>query len=151
MSDLNQTYGHVICVNLMAKGKKEEQMITEAFETHIKSNVLQDLGYEFFDFHNAVKNQNYDKTNVLIAKLQPALESLGITVQNQEDEAIEHLQKGKLGFLGDFNVEIGVIRTNCLDCLDRTNFTQSKMAMVAFDLAVTFIIRKYLPIFFLVE
>lgn len=27
----------------------------------------------------------------------------------------------------------GVFRTNCLDCLDRTNFFQSKLAVVTFQ------------------
>lgn len=27
----------------------------------------------------------------------------------------------------------GVFRTNCLDCLDRTNFFQSKLAMITFE------------------
>jgi len=43
-----------------------------------------------------VKNQNFEKANVLVAKLQPALESLGVTIENQEDGIIESTQQGNL-------------------------------------------------------
>lgn len=29
--------------------------------------------------------------------------------------------------------QYGVFRTNCLDCLDRTNFFQAKLAMITFQ------------------
>jgi len=123
MKYLHETYGYVICVNLMAKNKKEEQMITEAFETHIKANVLNETGYEYFDFHHHVKNMKFENTNVLIDKLFPALDSLGFTVENISTGSLESSQDG-------------VLRTNCLDCLDRTNFIQGKIAMAGFDIGL---------------
>ena len=101
MQYLNETYGYVICVNLMAKNKKEEQMITEAFETHIKANKLNETGYEYFDFHHHVKNQRFENSNALIAKLFPALDSLNFTIEDLATGTIESSQQGFLIFEGN--------------------------------------------------
>lgn len=138
MQFLNETYGYVICINLMAKSKKEEQMITEAFETHIRANVLNETGYEYFDFHRHVGNQKFENTNPLIDKLFPALDSLGFTIENLQNGTLELSQSGICILKQDFSLEtiIGVLRTNCLDCLDRTNFIQGKVGMAAFALGL---------------
>ncbi len=78
----------------MAKNKKEEQMITEAFESHIRANVLNETGYEYFDFHRHVGNQKFENTNPLIAKLFPALDSLNFTIENMATGTLETSQSG---------------------------------------------------------
>jgi len=118
--DVYNNWGRVVCVNLMAKHKKEEQMITEAYEAHIKGNNLPHVRYEYFDFHAACKGQRYDKINPLLTKLQPMIENFRFYAEDTVKKTIQLTQKG-------------VIRTNCLDCLDRTNVFQGKVAMVIFD------------------
>ncbi len=96
MNFLNDNYGHIACVNLMAKNKKEEQTITDAFSDHIQNNPLKKVRYEYFDFHNAVKSQNYKKTNVLIEQLQPILETHDIFIEDINDNSVECFQAGPL-------------------------------------------------------
>eukprot|EP01017_Pseudomicrothorax_dubius_P025277 TRINITY_DN2710_c0_g1_i5.p1 TRINITY_DN2710_c0_g1~~TRINITY_DN2710_c0_g1_i5.p1 ORF type:complete len:702 (-),score=177.91 TRINITY_DN2710_c0_g1_i5:138-2243(-) len=112
---LNANYGKVLAVNLMSLTKSGEQMITDAFEEHVKRNDLPTLRYEFFDFHYACRNRRFDRVNPLIKKLFPVADSMKFTV---EDKANSYLITQK-----------GIIRTNCVDCLDRTNVCQSKIAL----------------------
>jgi hypothetical protein len=46
---------------------------------------------------------------------------------------VEDIEEGKV-----INLQNGVMRTNCLDCLDRTNLIQSK---VAFDVLTTILLK----------
>ena len=94
MKNLTDNYGFVICLNLMSKSRKDEQMIADAFENHLKTNVLNNVGYEYFDFHAVVQNQKYDKTNVVLYKIQPALESFGYHFENSEMTTAIQEQKG---------------------------------------------------------
>ena len=95
MKYLNNNYGRIICVNLLSKGKKDEQMITEAFESHLRGNELHDVGYEYFDFHNAVKNQKYENVNFLINKIHPALDSFGFYMEDLSKQTVEFQQQGR--------------------------------------------------------
>ena len=78
----------------MAKGKKHEQMITEAFEKHIKENNLNNIKYEYFDFHYACRGQNFDKVNPLLKKLQLMNENLRFYSEDTKNGSVLSLQKG---------------------------------------------------------
>jgi phosphatidylinositol-bisphosphatase len=104
----------------MAKNKKEEQMITDTFEDLMKKNNPANVRYEYFDFHHAVKGQRFDRVNGIIYKLQPMIENFRFYVEDTVKRTIQLTQKG-------------AVRTNCLDCLDRTNFFQGKVAMLVFE------------------
>ena len=51
-AELKQHYKRVLSVNLLAKGKQNEQKITEAYEAQIKLSNLDYLRYEYLDFHD---------------------------------------------------------------------------------------------------
>ena len=87
-------YLRVLCVNLMAKGKPQEQMITEAYESHIKLNNLQDVKYEYFDFHHACKGQRFDMVNPLVKKLQLMIENFRFFAEDTRNNSILMTQKG---------------------------------------------------------
>jgi SacI homology domain len=120
---LYSNWGRVLGVNLMAKGKKEDQMITDNYESHVQKNNLSYIRYEYFDFHHACKGQRYDKVNPLLTKLQPMIENFRFYAEDTVIKTIPLTQKV-------------VIRTNCLDCLDRTKLFQGKVAMTIFDAIV---------------
>ena len=113
-------YGYCVCVNLLAKGKKEEQMLTEAFEVHINNNKQQHVRYEFFDFHFHTKGSKFEKLNALVLKFQLMLERFKFYAEDIKTQTALISQEG-------------VFRTNCLDCLDRTNVLQSKIAICVFE------------------
>ena len=71
------------------------------------------IGFEWFDFHSACKGMKFENVSILLQTLQGSLRSFGWTVR-QDDK--------------DVRKQTGVLRTNCMDCLDRTNVTQSSIA-----------------------
>ena len=114
--DLKRDYHRVICVNLMSAKKKSEQSLTEQFEQLIQESQINGVKYEFFDFHYACKAQKYENVDSLIEKLASV-------VENSRFFAAKVKQDPHLIF-----VQQGVLRVNCLDCLDRTNLVQTKFA-----------------------
>lgn len=88
---LRDTYGKVLCINLMAKGKASEQMITEAFETHLRANGLNSVRYKFFDFHSACRGNKFFNVNPLVEEIQPILQNFKFHVQ--EMSSGKHLMK----------------------------------------------------------
>ena len=70
----------------------------------------------WYDFHAEVKNGRWDRLSILLDKIQPSLLSHGYFMARAPSEknewTIERLQNA-------------VVRTNCMDCLDRTNVVQS--------------------------
>jgi len=113
-SHLNQTkqrYGNQVFCNLLASslvGSKEgEATLSTAFQTHHKATPEHgDIPHVLFDYHAESGPRRLEK---LEAKIGEYIEKMGYfyicngrTLRNQE----------------------GVIRSNCADCLDRTNAVQ---------------------------
>lgn len=83
---------------------------------HLKSTDVQHL---WFDFHAELKGGRWDRLSILLDEAKPSLTShcyfqaSPISTDNSKTTfQIEKLQNG-------------IIRTNCMDCLDRTNVVQS--------------------------
>lgn len=114
--DLKRDYKRILCVNLMSAKKKSEHCLTENFELLITDSKLEFVKYEFFDFHFACKGQKYENVDFLIEKMSAVVENLGFfTAKIKQDPRLLLLQQG-------------VLRVNCLDCLDRTNLVMTKFA-----------------------
>ncbi|EAR95552.1 endonuclease/exonuclease/phosphatase family protein (macronuclear) [Tetrahymena thermophila SB210] len=114
--DVKKNYNFVICVNLMKRGKPSEQLITEGFEAHVKNNNLDHVRYKFFDFHTVCKNEKYENVNPTIREMHKYNQNFLFYAEDLQNKTVIQTQKG-------------IIRTNCLDCLDRTNVFQSKIAL----------------------
>jgi hypothetical protein len=118
LTSLTQRYGRVQMASLIDKHGTEVS-IGEAYET--QANALNDeggiggrkVGFEWFDFHGVCKGMNFKNVSILLDTLQDPLNSIGWLVR-QGDETLWE--------------QSGVLRTNCMDCLDRTNVTQSAVA-----------------------
>ncbi|KAJ2835345.1 Inositol-1,4,5-trisphosphate 5-phosphatase 1, partial [Coemansia sp. 'formosensis'] len=70
------------------------------------------VSYTGFDYHHEVKGGNFDRVSGLIRQIGPLLSSYQYYLADNESDVVLALQRG-------------VQRTNCLDCLDRTNVVQS--------------------------
>ncbi len=68
------------------------------------------IGFEWFDFHAVCRGMRFENVNLLMDSLGPRLDEFGKTV------VLEGRVQRK---------QSGVLRTNCMDCLDRTNVVQS--------------------------
>lgn len=120
--------GQIMCMNLVAPGKKLELPLLKMYEDLLQTAKLpkSSVNYKHFDFHVECKD-NSDPYYQLIDKfLMPNhLRRAGIYCktfrliteeflgqkQTKVQQYVEQRQKG-------------VVRTNCIDCLDRTNVAQ---------------------------
>ncbi|XP_010503889.1 PREDICTED: phosphoinositide phosphatase SAC8 isoform X2 [Camelina sativa] len=115
--DLCQRYGDVIAVDLTDQHGAEGEL-SKAYATEMEK--LQTVRYVSFDFHQVCGTTNFDNLGVLYEQIGDAFEKQGYFLVDADENILEE-QKG-------------VIRSNCIDCLDRTNVTQSYMAQKILNL-----------------
>ncbi|NXN98796.1 SYNJ1 protein, partial [Rhinopomastus cyanomelas] len=107
---LKNLYGKQIVVNLLG-AKEGEHMLSKAFQSHLKaSEHSADIRMVNFDYHQMVKGGKAEKLHsVLKPQVQKFLECGFFYFDGKE---VKRSQSG-------------TVRTNCLDCLDRTNSVQA--------------------------
>jgi synaptojanin len=116
IGSLLQKYSHVTLINLLQEAKTHEKLLSTEWETIFKQSIQNfnsRVVYQYYDFHANCKGQRYSSINELTKCLQDYSNYYKYYSENQT--TIEFKQKG-------------VMRTNCLDCLDRTNVVQSYIA-----------------------
>ncbi|KAJ9638276.1 hypothetical protein H2199_006963 [Coniosporium tulheliwenetii] len=124
-SNLASRYGGIACASLVDKHGTEAK-IGSAYEQH--ANLLNDNGgvdgkgtritFHWFDFHAVCRGMKFENVSQLMDILGPTLSSFGWTV-TQHDQLLQR--------------QSGILRTNCMDCLDRTNVVQSACARHALE------------------
>jgi len=107
-------YGKVSCVNLV-NHKGHEKPVKDAFEKHVSELHMPNVRYEYFDFHNECKHMRWDRISLLIDILEEDLIK----------EGYFHLENNDAR---PTKAQTGVVRTNCMDNLDRTNVVQASLA-----------------------
>lgn len=108
-------YGKNILVNLV-NSKGYELPVKEAYERIISALGEKDLVYIYFDFHKECSKMRWYRVDVLLEKLI----SVGLTDFGFYEASFDTDRN-----LHPLNLQHGVVRTNCMDCLDRTNVVQS--------------------------
>jgi hypothetical protein len=125
IADITSRYGSVYCASLVDKHGNEAK-IGEAYERHAKDlnanggidGKGKELGFEWFDFHNVCRGMRFENVSRLMDTLEPFLTSSSWT-EISNDQVTQK--------------QSGVLRTNCMDCLDRTNVVQSACARTALE------------------
>ncbi|GAA6223836.1 synaptojanin-1 isoform X8 [Lates japonicus] len=113
---LRRLYGKQVIINLLGS-KEGEHMLSKAFQSHLKaSEHITAVKMVNFDYHQNVKGGKADK---LHSVLKPQLSKF-------IDECGFFYYSGETGIA---RTQGGTIRTNCLDCLDRTNSVQAFFAL----------------------
>ncbi|KAL8921660.1 MAG: hypothetical protein Q9208_005589 [Pyrenodesmia sp. 3 TL-2023] len=79
------------------------------------------LHYVYFDFHNETKGLRWHRAQLLLDQLKNGL------MQGQYFRGID-MPGDSQGQLEVRNRQTAVVRTNCMDCLDRTNVVQTMLA-----------------------
>ena len=116
-------YGDVILVNLVNQSGHEKP-IKLAFEEVINKLGMSRLKYIYFDFHAECSKMRWDRISLLIDRLKGDLEKQQLTpLVVPIDGRYTVVDGDKL-----LKEQTSVIRTNCMDCLDRTNVVQSALA-----------------------
>ncbi|PIA15008.1 DNase I-like protein [Coemansia reversa NRRL 1564] len=73
------------------------------------------ISYTAFDYNTEVKGGRYDRVSTLVRQLAPMLKSYKYFLVDNDSDMVLSFQHG-------------VQRTNCIDCLDRTNLVQSVLS-----------------------
>ncbi|XP_059179019.1 synaptojanin-1-like [Physella acuta] len=111
---IKQQYGDQVIINLLGT-KEGEKMLSQAFlNHHTASSHHQDVPFYHFDYHSEIKGSNLKNLEKLKTRIMKHLQHFDFFCISGEN--ITHQQTG-------------TIRTNCLDCLDRTNATQTMIGM----------------------
>lgn len=121
---LTDRFGAVHIVNLLSSSKLGESDLSKAYRSHVREQgpqFAQAVRYTHFDFHKEVSSLGYSAASRLVERVQDSMLEFGFYSYNPMTGASETEQ-------------IGIFRTNCLDCLDRTNLIQQLLSKDALDL-----------------
>lgn len=86
-----------------------------------KNRLFDRLHYIYFDFHNETKGLKWHRALLLLDQLKEGL------VKGQYFRGVD-MPADAQGRLEFRNQQTAVVRTNCMDCLDRTNVVQTMLA-----------------------
>ncbi|XP_058828017.1 synaptojanin-1 [Topomyia yanbarensis] len=118
MISMKARYGKQAIVNLLGTsliGSKEgEAMLSNEFQRHHKESNHMDVPHIVFDYHQECRGGNTGALSKLKTKIDAMCADFGLFHAIGENALRE--QKG-------------TIRTNCLDCLDRTNCVQTYIGL----------------------
>ncbi|KGO74085.1 Synaptojanin, N-terminal [Penicillium italicum] len=121
--ELSRRYGNIQAVSLIDK-LAGELKLGEQYERYTESlnaaggidgNPLQ---LEWFDFHHECRGMKFENVSRLVDRLKDTLDEFCYTIVADND--ILQTQKG-------------IIRTNCMDCLDRTGVAQCAFGQWALE------------------
>jgi len=148
--DILSSYKKVLIVNLVRKNKPEEDKLTQSlvqllkmvkkskpqnnnhlsnvnaidqanglFHTNVDANeiIKQNVKHIWFDFHAETSGDKFHKLNDLMDEINAIQQKFGYFVRER------HKKRRVL------QLQQGIFRTNCIDCLDRTNVTQTKICL----------------------
>ncbi|EPQ32453.1 uncharacterized protein PFL1_00649 [Pseudozyma flocculosa PF-1] len=110
-------YGDVYLVNLVNQ-KGYEKPVKEAYERAVDGLNNPQVHYTYYDFHHECKGMKFERVMDLIDRLHAkGLESDDYFLNDttRQGQPVVRQQKS-------------VVRTNCMDCLDRTNVVQGTLA-----------------------
>uniref|UniRef100_A0A6B2EEV7 phosphoinositide 5-phosphatase n=1 Tax=Phlebotomus kandelakii TaxID=1109342 RepID=A0A6B2EEV7_9DIPT len=114
MNMMRNLYNANAIVNLLGTsliGSKEgEAMLSNEFQRHHKESENTDVPHIVFDYHQECRGGNMSALGKLKSRLESLCAPFGLFFV--ADDQVMREQRG-------------VIRTNCLDCLDRTNCVQT--------------------------
>ncbi|ODV76918.1 uncharacterized protein CANTADRAFT_24175 [Suhomyces tanzawaensis NRRL Y-17324] len=117
-TEQTELYGENFLVNLVNQ-KGYEKPVKEAYEAAVENlppALAKNVKYIYFDFHHECRKMRWDRIKLLLERLI----DLGYTSDNyfHFDLASQTIR----------STQNKIVRTNCMDCLDRTNVVQSTLA-----------------------
>ncbi|KAJ3575821.1 hypothetical protein NP233_g830 [Leucocoprinus birnbaumii] len=133
---LMEEYGSIHVINLLGS-KENEALLTSSYARHLSvaRNALGDnLGLTSFDFHHAVRIGGHESVIRNLPRMESVADNIdkfGFTMCDASTDEIITEQKG-------------VFRTNCLDCLDRTNFVEDVLSKTTLEQYLGLVRREWL-------
>lgn len=133
-SDMMGLYGrNIFCMNLMksreARKSNKEEILGQNYQELVEKLKKQDshfgsIKYYHIDMKNSIKEDQDDFFNRALKMAEQLSRDYGLFMLN-----------GFVETEGEVAIEYqnGMIRTNCVDCLDRTNFYQNLVSEIVFS------------------
>ncbi|RVD87392.1 uncharacterized protein DFL_001628 [Arthrobotrys flagrans] len=118
---MKDRYGEIQAVNLVEK-HGFEAIVGDMYEKYATGLEDPKIKFEWFDFHSECRGMKFENVNLLLDRVGDVVEEFGWT--EEKNDKIEKPQTG-------------VIRTNCMDCLDRSNVVMSNFARRAIEIQLT--------------
>lgn len=121
--ELSRRYGKIQAVSLIDKHAGELKL-GEQYERY--AEVFNEAGgidgtplrMEWFDFHNECRGMKFENVSRLVERVKETLSEFGYTT----------IKDGKPS-----DIQTGIVRTNCMDCLDRTGVAQCAFGQWALE------------------
>jgi hypothetical protein len=131
-----EEYGSIHAINLLGT-KENEASLTTAYGRHLsiaRGALSDDLEITNFDFHAAVRIHGHDSVVRDLSRMESIrdhVDQFGFSMCDASSDEIVTDQKG-------------VFRTNCLDCLDRTNFVQDILSRTTLEQYLLLVRREWI-------
>jgi len=117
--DQRERYGGQIIINLIDK-KGYELHIGNEFAKQVEDLHDDHITYIHFDFHKECSKMKWHRISLLVDQIEDNLIKQGYYHVNENGQVVQE--------------QTSICRTNCMDCLDRTNVVQSVLARRALNL-----------------
>lgn len=147
-AELEQAYGAVHIVNLLSTSKPGEFELTNLYRHGVKNCPLSRLGEKGsedhallreteYDFHAETRGpQGYEAANEIRRYIEHSADGfayyLAVAADDDRTPNGQSLPPKQRRYVVVLQQE-GVFRTNCLDCLDRTNLVQTIFSQMAIE------------------
>ena len=116
-------YGPQYLINLIDKKGSQLRIGTEFTKIHT-SIKDKELSYIWFDFHGECKKMKWENLSKLVSAVDGKLKDWGHFIA-EINYGFDHRQKfNEASHIKILSTQQGTFRTNCMDCLDRTNVVQ---------------------------
>ncbi|KAI9745444.1 MAG: inositol polyphosphate 5-phosphatase [Claussenomyces sp. TS43310] len=143
--DLEQAYGAIHVINLLSESKPGEAELTALYRHGVRHSSLNQVGGKHlqdhqllqeteFDFHAETKENGYEAASMIRHLIEHSADGFAYYLAEESDDP--PISSDKHGHGGRSVVVLqqeGVFRTNCLDCLDRTNLIQTIISQMAIE------------------
>lgn len=149
MENLELAYGAVHVVNLLSAEKPSEVDISDRYRYHIKNSSLNNdseknsnsRGHELltlteYDFHAETRGSaGYEAASMISRYIRDSTEGFAYYLGEEVEEHPKTSQGEDQVYRRSTTIlqQEGVFRTNCLDCLDRTNLVQTIISRMAVE------------------
>ena len=121
-SRLINKYGPVNVVNLLAD-KPAEIELSARYREHLtlsqKLKLEEDVLYTEFDFHKETSGEGFSSVKKIIPRILESMSTSGYFSYDVKANKV-------------LSEQHGIFRTNCLDCLDRTNVVQQAIGQASY-------------------
>ena len=147
---LAKTYGDVFIVNLLSDEKPSEAQLIRLYETQVRNSTLNQesekrgesessehkhLKSITYDFHAETRGTGYDAARGIRQYIiDSALAFDYFLTEDIEETVLKNGRKASVYGQNEVLKQNGIFRTNCLDCLDRTNVVQTTLSEMMLEI-----------------